>query len=386
MLFNLSIASSTESNDIARSSLEANIVHLPQGDFLKAGSRQFGSLWTRDFCFSVPGLLILGKKSLVKNQLDFLIRNRRADGLVPIYADSISPMIRVILSSINKTIGTQINLKLNEKLKPFYQAVGKFPTIDANILVLKASYEYYQSTHDQEWWDSHQKDFYEIYHFYDRFIEDGLVVQGAFSDWQDSAKREGKVFFTNLLYLEVAKKFQFKNKVELEDLKNAIHKNFYDSNSGLYVSVAGSGFISLDGVLWAIDKDLLENSEELYLNLKKDPLWNRYSIPGSVTFPSYPKKWIATHNKVSGLSEYHGKLAWSWLIALSAKIAKKMNDDQEAERIHLFLDKLLLRDQTVNEIYNPENNFEAFSSPLYFSENPFSWGAAFILETNRFFE
>jgi hypothetical protein len=52
MLFNLSIASSTESNDIARSSLEANIVHLPQGDFLKAGSRQFGSLWTRDFCFS----------------------------------------------------------------------------------------------------------------------------------------------------------------------------------------------------------------------------------------------------------------------------------------------------------------------------------------------
>lgn len=386
VFFNLRIASSIEVKDIASTNLESNIIHLPQGDFLQAGAHQFGSLWTRDFCFSVPGLLILGKQSLVKNQLDFLIKNRRSDGLVPIYADSISPMIRVFMSSLNKTLGTNIKLKLTDKLKPFYQAVGKFPTIDANILVLKASYEYYQSTHDQEWWDRHQKDFFEIYHYYDQFINDGLIVQSAFSDWQDSAKREGKVFFTNLLYLEVAKNFQFKNEVEIEELKNTIQRIFYDQSSGLYFSVAGYGFVSLDGILWAIDKNLLDNTGDLYINLKKDPIWNRFGFPGSATFPSYPKKWIATHNQLSGLSEYHGKLSWSWLIALSAKVAKKMNDDREAQRIHSFLNKLVLRDQSVNEIYNPENNFEAFKSPLYISESPFSWGAAFILESSLFLE
>jgi hypothetical protein len=386
VFFNITIASSIEVDNIARSNLESNIIHLPQGDFLAAGSHQFGSLWTRDFCFSVPGLLILGKSNLVKNQLNFLINNRRADGLVPIYADSISPMIRVVLSSLNKTIGTHLEIKLTDNIKPFYQAVGKFPTIDANVLVLKASYEYFQSTHDQEWWDEHQEDFYEIYHYYDKFIDDGLIVQGAFSDWQDSARREGKVFFTNLLYLEVSKNFQFKSDLEINELKKQIQNVFYDTNSGLYFSVAGHGYISLDGVLWAIDKDLLGNSLELYLNLKRDPLWNRFGYPGPATFPSYPKNWIAKHNLISGLSEYHGKLAWSWLIALSAKVAKKMNDHDEALRIHRFLENLVLRDKTVNEIYNPEKKFEAFRSPFYFSENPFSWGAAFILESNRFFE
>jgi hypothetical protein len=387
LIFLLTFSSSVisfgaDTNAIARNSLEQNIVRLPQGEFLTAGAHQFRSLWTRDFCFSVPALLILEKYNLVKNQLDYLIKNRRADGLVPIYADSISPMMRVALSSLNKSLGTKFELKLTEKLKPFYQAVGKFPTIDANVLVLKASYEYYQTTGDQEWWNKHQRDFYDIYHYYDQFIDDGLIVQGAFSDWQDSAKREGKVFFTNLLYLEASRNFQYKTKSELNELKSKIHNTFYDPNSGLYFSVSGFGFISLDGILWAIDKNLLDNMDELYSNLKKDPLWSRFNIPGAATFPSYPKNWLATHNRVSGLSEYHGRLLWSWLIALSYKVAKKMNDENEAIRIQNFLTQLIERDQSVHEIYNPDKNYIPFKSSIYFSESPFSWGAAFVLEAD----
>ena len=51
--------------NIAKESLEKNIVRLPQGDFLAAGGNQFGSLWTRDFCFSVPALLTLKKYAFV---------------------------------------------------------------------------------------------------------------------------------------------------------------------------------------------------------------------------------------------------------------------------------------------------------------------------------
>lgn len=87
--------------DIARISLEANIVSLPQGEFLAAGTHQFGSLWTRDFCFSVPALLTLQKFSLVKNHLNYLITHRRSDGLVSIYADSMNPMLRVVTGSVN---------------------------------------------------------------------------------------------------------------------------------------------------------------------------------------------------------------------------------------------------------------------------------------------
>ena len=149
--------------NIAKQSLEKNIVSLPQGDFLTAGGNQFGSLWTRDFCFSVPALLILKKNSLVKNHLSYLINNRRSDGLIPIYADSINPMQRVILGSVNQVLGTHVQYKISKDIKPYFKASGKFPTIDANLLVLKAAYEYYQASQDQDWWDINQKAFLEMY-------------------------------------------------------------------------------------------------------------------------------------------------------------------------------------------------------------------------------
>ena len=115
--------------NIAKESLEKNIVRLPQGDFLAAGGNQFGSLWTRDFCFSVPALLTLKKYALVKNHLSYLINNRRSDGLIPIYADSINPMRRVILGSVNRTLGTHVQYKITKNIKPYFKASGKLYAI-----------------------------------------------------------------------------------------------------------------------------------------------------------------------------------------------------------------------------------------------------------------
>lgn len=361
--------------NIAIRSLKANIVTLPQGEFLAAGAHQFGSLWTRDFCFSVPGLLILKKYSLVKNHLDYLISNRRSDGLVPIYIDSINPMLRVVSSSLNQ----KIHYKLTKKIKPYYKATGKHPTIDANILILKAAYEYYQASHDEEWWRANQNSFIEIYDYYKKFIDDGLISQGAYSDWQDSSKRIGKTFFTNLLYLDVSRSFHFLSSLELEALTKKIHETFYDKESGLYFSILGQPYISIDGILWALDKHLMPMSDLLYENLKKHPLWNKYKSPGFVTYPSYPTKWIAPHVKFSGLSEYHGNLSWSWLMAFSSIVAFKYGDIQESLKISKKLEQIILRDKNVSEIYFSNEEYLPFKTRLYQSEAPFSWGASFVV-------
>ena len=368
---------------LARTSLEQNIVHLPQGDFLAAGAHQFGSLWTRDFCFSVPGLLRLKKFSLVKNQLNYLIKNRHDDGLVPIYADSISPMIRVAVGSFNQATGLKIQLKITGQINPFYRANGTYSTIDANFLVLLAAYDYYQASGDEDWWQEKQSDFLEIYNYYRPFIQDGLIAQGSYSDWQDSAKRKGKTFFTNLLFLDVSKKYQFLDKEDLNRLSQKIHESFYDSKTGLYFSILGSPQISLDGILWAIDKKLMPQTDQLYLHLKKHPLWNLYGAAGFATYPSYPKSWIAPQVLLSGLNEYHGNLSWSWLMAYASIVAYKQGDAGEAQRLKSFLETLIRRDQTINEIYDSPRGFHAYSSYLYRSESPFSWGAAYVLEMQK---
>lgn len=80
------------------------------------------------------------------------------------------------------------------------------------------------------------------------------------------------------------------------------------------------------------------------------------------------------------LSHYHDQMYWSWLIALSAKIAWKMNDYGEASRIIDQLVGLAERDQSIVEIYSPTPDLVPFSSWLYDAERPFSWGAAFVID------
>jgi glycogen debranching enzyme len=367
-------------NEIAEHSLLSNIVKLPQGEFLRAGASQFGSLWTRDFCFSVPALLILNKREVVKNHLSYLIEHRRKDGLVPIYADSINPMKRVISETLNRTFGTHLNYEMTQELKPYYSVNGTFPTVDANILLLKAAHEYYKASGDEEWWISNQENFKAIYNYYKPNQDDGLLDQGEFSDWQDSASRKGKTLLTNLLYLDVSKNYNFLNNEQLKKLRTTIHEKFYDKDSGLYISVLGSKYISLDGILLAIDKKLLPNTDILYEKLKLHPLWNRYGTPGYATYPSYPKQWIISHVFYTGMSEYHGNLTWSWLMAYSSRVAYKQGDHAEAKRIALVLEEMILRDQCVGEIYFSNEEHEVYNSRFYKSESPFSWGAAYTIE------
>jgi glycogen debranching enzyme len=53
--------------EIAKKSLETNIVKLDKGLFLSAGAHQFKSFWTRDFCFSSRGLLAINRGDVVKS-------------------------------------------------------------------------------------------------------------------------------------------------------------------------------------------------------------------------------------------------------------------------------------------------------------------------------
>jgi glycogen debranching enzyme len=367
-------------NDIAKNSLLENVISLPQGEFLRAGANQFGSFWTRDFCFSVPALLTLNKNELVKNHLNFLIKNRRKDGLVPIYADSIHPMKRVISEAINRLLGTHIGYKINKNIKPYYSANGSYPTIDANIMVLKAAYDYYQESGDEIWWQENQDNFSEIYKYYNNLKNDELISQGEFSDWQDSAKRKGKTFFTNILYLDVSRSFQFLNTNQLDHLAQKIHDTFYDEKTGLYFSVQGHPYISLDGILWAIDKKLLPNTELLYERLKIHKLWTQYAYPGFNTYPSYPKNWLVSQVKLVGLGEYHSNLTWSWLMAFSARVAYEQGDYEEGKRISDGMKAMITRDKVVGEIYHSDNHYRPFWSKLYRSESPFSWGSAFVIQ------
>ena len=117
----------------------------------------------------------------------------------------------------------------------------------------------------------------------------------------------------------------------------------------------------------------------LYAALKRSPLWTRGGVPGSATVGDYPRAWTHTVSRVVGLTHYHDRLHWSWLTALAAKVAHRMGDVAEAERIFDRLADMVEEDGTVGEIYRERGGrLRPFRSFGYQSADDFTWGAGMI--------
>ncbi|MCC2678354.1 MAG: hypothetical protein K0R29_930 [Pseudobdellovibrio sp.] len=370
---------------VAIKSLSNNIVQLKQGLFLSAGSHQFKSFWTRDFCFASRGLLAMGRKDVVKSHLTYLLHNRRADNLVPLYVDSIEPVQRVIADSLFRAIRLDFALPITSSIKPYYLVNNEHEAIDSNLMVLYASLRYYQESQDAEWFNKYRNEFRKIYDYYNSKKSGGLIVQGVHADWQDSARRNGKMFFTNLLYYHMGREYAFLNAVQLQTLRNKIVETFYDRQMGVFLSMEGRKNVSLEGNLWAIEHDLIANKSILYQNLKAHQLYRLNGIPGFATYPSYTNDDTYIQVKIVGLQEYHGAgIYWTWLMAYSAKIAFMMQDQQTFDAVYKALNKAVTRDQSVVEIYKNDGKFEPFRSVLYGAESPFSWGAGFVIDMEKY--
>jgi glycogen debranching enzyme len=366
--------------------LENNTVLLNDGPVLVAGKNQFRSMWTRDFCYAARGLIAERKFDVVKNHLNFLLNNMREDGLVPRTVDSMLPRYRVIRNSLRYLTGFGTIPEITDPLIIEYKDEHGTEAIDSNLLVILTSCTYVEVSKDFDWLDTQENNLKRAFHFYDAKLDKGLIVQRKFSDWQDSVKREGKTFYTNLLFWIVCQKLQsypsFQiDKSKLDLLKNNLVRHFYDSNTGLFISMLNQPYISLEANLFAIEFNFDGvSSSELYKNLINHELWTRYSIPGFNTVPNYPISWRHLAVTLAGLGHYHDEVYWSWLMALSAKVAHKMGDLSSALKILNRLQELSIRDQAIREVYRSEEALRPWESWLFQSEQDFSWGSGMILD------
>lgn len=364
--------------EIATKSLKANIIALPSGKFVSAGQNQFLTLWTRDFCHAVRGLILVGEKDVAKNHLSYLLKSLRDDGLVPRVLDNQVVQVRVAWQSFRKLCPVLPKLAFKEPLRPQYTDEHGSHAVDSNLLVLLASL----MIDDGPWWNQHENELKKVFRWYDSQWRDGLIWQSGFSDWQDSVKREGHTFLTNLFYFLAAtrlKKRGFEVKINLEDYKSKIHDTFF--HNGLYKTMMGSEIISLEGNLFAIEVDeflSLDEKKNLWKELLKHPLGKE--ALGACSYPSYSNNDIAWHVKFARLHGYHDKLAWSWLMGLGLKVSILMNDELKTDEQLKQIENNLDRDAVVMELYDPDKNWLPWESWLLKAEHPFAWGAGYLVE------
>jgi glycogen debranching enzyme len=374
---------------IVRQSLEANLHTTSRGTYLVAGANQFASLWTRDFCLAAGGLIHLGRADVVKDQVMRFLENRRVDGLIPRMLDSIPSRNRVLLKTVGRKLGGFSNyLSLREPLIPEYLGEHKTISIDSNLLILLTAFRV--NSVFPTFVFENRDGLISVYNFYEKHIENNLIRQGAYEDWQDSATRAGFTFFVNLLHVLVLEQAQnllpeITSPQKIKVVRQATIDKFFDPGSGLFKSHADLPHISLDGNLLALSENLIgrssQDGQKFYQKLKAHAIWQ--AGPGVATVPDYPSEWISWTTKIVGLTHYHDRLLWSWLLGLSARVAALMGDKAEAEKILSRLETAFVRDKMVAEVYSAESagaELRLFETALYRSEGPFSWGAGQCLE------
>ena len=368
---------------IAEKSLQTNIMSLPSGKFVTAGQNQFLTLWTRDFCHAVRGLIAIGEADVAKNHLSYLLKNLREDGLVPRVVDNRVVQFRVAWQSFRKLCPILPKLAFKEPLIPQYTDEHGSNAFDSNVLFMLAVLML-----DDSYFAANETELKKVWSWYDDKFRDGLIYQTPFADWQDTTKREGYTFLLNLFYFLAASRLQKKGweiKINLTHFKTKIHETFF--KDGLYISQVGYPQVSVEGNLFAIEASefLSEDGKiSLWEKLKAHQIISLDQAIGRCSYPDWPESDLAWHIKFANLKRYHGSLSWSWLMGLGLKVSKIMKDEKMIAMQMAHIEKILNRDGEVYEVYDPSKNFMPWGSWLIKSEHPFAWGSGYLVEGLKF--
>lgn len=351
--------------------IRKNIIQTKSGPFLQAGQHQFQSFWTRDFCFASWGLSQVGEYDVVKNHLQFLMDHIRDDGLVARIIESQWSAITVLLNTVLRFLPQALRKNYHRrKLRAEYIGEHGTLSIDSNSLVIISCFHYVKHSGDAEFLNKNREKIIKIFSFYENLKHLDLVEQGNFEDWQDSAKRKGKTFYTNLLYWYAGKLIRENGLMEFNTnrVKERIMETFFKDH--IFLSMEDSPVVSLGANYLAIIFGFYDHPHELYqacdkLNFQNFPLCSQ---------PNYPPHQISWTTKFVGLSHYHDQMFWSWILGAKLKAEKTLFNEYRSLSV---LEELFKRDQTIYEIYDEQ--FQPFITIGYKSEFPFSWGLGIIL-------
>lgn len=357
-----------------------NILQSEEGAYIVAGGHQFKTLWCRDFCFSVSGLIAAGFTAEVDNSIDLLFQNITSDGQAPRGLDYIDPKIRVALATLRiKNRDQHQHQSPNPKkviLKPEYLGEHGTPALDSQLLLILAALQRKESVHFTKW----QNSFSKMIAYVEKFKKpNGLIFQPKYSDWCDSQKRLGFGLYMNILYLMVKSALN----EDTTALEESIFTNFYNKQKKLFSQFVDKNNFPAEAHFFILRNRLLNNfidADDLAISFFGSELGQQ---PGLALHPKLPQSEISWTTQIVGLKNYHQGYLWSWLLAEQAMVARQYNHHGKIDNIKTDLYKkissLISTDQMIYEIY--ESDFKKpVKTLLYQSESPFTWGLSKIYE------
>lgn len=376
---------------IAEANVRAGIEerHLPDGTrktILWAGWRNFREPWARDFGFASFGLVEMGEQRALKETLELYLHYQRADGRFPVKIHSTSVADRYLHSLFSRQQPT------HAPLRPKYQTAHHTISLDGNCLLVIAALNYLRRYQDEAFARQHWAALKQALHWVETQAlgSDGLLHQGAYTDWADSVIRKTAVHYTNVLYWKALREFALdaarygysEDAVYFEGqaaaLCAAINRHFWDETQGFFItSRQFRHILSSDGNLLAIAWRLAtpEQANTILANMAAGGMAE--PVPTRCTNQEYGREHISLENRLGGIAHYHTAAAWLWLGSWHAIAAVRAGRGAEASQLLGRMAEVITRDGVVHEVYGVDGRY--LKTRWYESEAPLTWSAAMFV-------
>ncbi len=359
---------------------------------LCAGVRNFREPWARDFGFATFGLLSLGEQKVVRECLEAFLLYQKDSGQFPVKLHSTNVLERYLHSLFKR------QQPIEKPLRPKYQTAHRTVSLDGNCLLVIAALYYVQATEDHAFLRRHWNGLCRAVQWLEDYAkgEDGLLHQGAYTDWADSIARTGRILYTNVLYWKALSSMAEASHLceeplqqeawqrKVNELGANIQTHFWREDLGYFITSDRFHSLSSSGnalaIVWGLAnatqaQAILDTMAQLHM---ADP------VPTQVVSLPYRSRDVAMENRIAGIPEYHTHAAWLWLGGWHVIALVKMGRLAEAETLINRISTVIVRDGVVHEVYGKNGRF--LSAPLYTSEAPLTWNASMVIHAFDLFD
>lgn len=382
---------------IASANLRAGIEkrYMPDGRqrrVLCAGMRHFREPWARDFGFASYGLVELNEIQTLRETLDVFLEHQTAQGQFPVKIHGTNVLDRFLISLFGR------QQPIDRPIRPKYSTAHNTISLDGNALVTIAALLYLRRFDDRNFYETHWPALRRGLAWLESYAlgDDGLLHQGAYTDWADSVSRVGRVLYTNVLYWKalqdfgsVAKKYENDEEANTfaeraERLRAVINKEFWREELGYFRTSAQFDLLNSDGNLLAVAWGLASNEQAQAILDNMQRLKMADPVPTQVTDRIYGSKFIAIENRLGGVPQYHTLAAWLWLGGWHVVALTKVGRLAQAKEILSRIDSLIVRDGVVHEVFGSDG--QPLKSFWYSSEAPLTWSAGVIVYAHAYYQ
>lgn len=352
---------------------------------LCAGVRNFREPWARDFGFATFGLMALGKAEVVRDCLEAFLLYQKASGQFPVKLHSTNVVERYLHSLLGR------EQPIDKPLRPKYQTAHRTVSLDGNCLLVIAALHYAKQAGDAAFLQAHWDGLCRAITWLEAHArgDDGLLHQGAYTDWADSIARTGRILYTNVLYWKAVSGLA-EAAVLCEDtagqkwwqdkadrLAAQVQAQFWRDDLGYFITNGRYHNLSSSGNTLAVAWGLATEAQAASILNVMEQLGMANPVPTQVVSFGYRRRDVAVENHLARIPEYHTEAAWLWLGAWHAVALAKQERPSEAQALIQRMSKLIVRDGVVHEVYGKDGRF--LSTLLYTSEAPLTWNASMAI-------